>query len=305
MNGVSRRDFIKAGAVGGLSAFVIDPRVALASDPTVTPSSNPSGGQLRIAVVQMETVPGAVDKNRGRALALAAEALKNDPDIILFHEELLIGYVSNLRELAEPVNGTTTQAFQSLLMGSKSLVLWGLTERHGDKVYVAGTLVGASGVQANYRKTHLWWHSEGLRDEASHYEPGNELVTFMVKGHKCGVMICYDGDFPEVARCYANMGCSVLFWLNNRADRGYREVRGLARSNSMIMPTACCCGMDETSHICRGGSNITNFDGGLLSEIWDKEGVIYADVNPEDALKARLDNPMYRGRRPELYARYA
>jgi predicted amidohydrolase len=190
----------------------------------------------------METVPDAVEKNRAKALALAGEALKNQPDIILFHEELLIGYVPNLKDLAEPADGPTSRAFQSLLTGSRSLVLWGLTEREGDKRYVAATLVGTSGVQANYRKTHLWWHSEGMRKETAFYEPGNELVTFMIKGHKCGVMICYDRDFPEMTRCYANQGCGVLFWLNNRTSRGHNEVRGLARTNSIIMPTACCCG---------------------------------------------------------------
>ena len=28
-------------------------------------------------------------------------------------------------------------------------------------------------------------------------------------------------------------------------SRGHNEVKGLAKANSMIMPTACCCGKDE------------------------------------------------------------
>ena len=301
---VSRRDFIKYGAAGGLGALALDSRTAPAG-PEKSAEHEAPGGKVRLAVVQMETVPGAVEKNRARALAFAGEALNKGADIILFHEELLVGYVANLKELAEAADGPTSRAFQSLLKGSRSLVLWGLTEREGDKCFIAATLVGASGVQANYRKTHLWWKEQGLRHEPAFYEPGNELVTFEVKGHKCGMMICYDGDFPEMTRSYANLGCGVLFWLNNRGSRGHEEVRGLAGANSIIMPTACCCGKNEEGGDCRGGSNITNHDSGLLAEIWDREGVIYADVDPEEALKARAGNPWYIGRRADLYCRYA
>ena len=61
----------------------------------------------------------------------------------------------------------TAQAFQKLLSGTESLVLYGLTEREGDRCYIAATLVGADGVRANYRKTHLWWKDQGLRHEPS------------------------------------------------------------------------------------------------------------------------------------------
>jgi predicted amidohydrolase len=104
----------------------------------------------------METIPGAVDTNRAKALRFAIEALTHHPDLILFHEECLVGYVANCRDLAESKDGQTSKAFQSLLSGTDSHVLWGLTERDGDKIYIAATLVNARGVQANYRKTHLW-----------------------------------------------------------------------------------------------------------------------------------------------------
>jgi predicted amidohydrolase len=303
MMGVTRRTFIKIGATGSLSALALDAS-SVFSETSAPAGVGPPDGAIRIAVVQMETVPGAVDKNRAKALAFAAEALKNGADIVLFHEELLVGYATNLQELAEPAYGPTSQAFQSVLAGTQSFVLWGLTEKDAGTCYIAANLVSASGVQANYRKTHLWWHSAGLRRETSSYKPGNELVTFAVKGHKCGVMICYDGDFPETTRCYANLGCGVLFWLNNRTSRGHNEVCMLARANSIIMPTACCCGRDELLQNCPGGSNITNHDGTLLTDIWNEEGVIYADVRPDEALQARADNPMYKGRRPDIYARY-
>ncbi len=256
---------------------------------------------VRIAVVQQESIPGAVEDNRRKALHHAREALGAGADIILFHEELLVGYVANLRELAEEVHGPSTQAFRSLLQGSKSRILYGLTEREGNACYIAATLVGSDGVLANYRKTHLWWAATGLRHEPGYYLPGNALVTFDLKGYKSGVMICYDGDFPEMTRSYANLGCTMLFWMNNRESRGHREVKRLAETNSMIMATSCCCGKDESGVFCPGGSNITDMDGTLLCELWDREGILYADVHPDRVLEARRRNPWFVGQRRDLY----
>jgi len=299
---VSRRAFISAGA-GSFGALSVDVQGAPVTR-NVPASPEHAGDKVRIAVVQQNSVPGEVEKNRAKALAFAGEALAHDADIILFHEEVLVGYVDNLKDLAEEVNGPTNRAFRSLLSTSEALILWGLTERKGNSYYITASLVGANGVVANYRKTHLWWKAEGLRHEPTFYKPGNELVTFTVKGYKSGVMICYDGDFPEMTRCYANLDCTMLFWLNNRGERGHGEVVKLAETNSMIMAVSCVCGENELGYKCRGGSNITDHDGGLLSEIWDTEGIIYADVYPGAVKDARSNNPWYVGRRSDLYSRY-
>jgi len=136
---------------------------------------------------------------------------------------------------------------------------------------------------------------------ATYYSAGDRLVTFDFRGYRCGLMICYDGDFPEMTRAYANRGCAVLFWLNHRGSRGYAEVKDLAMRNSMIMATCCCCGVDESGNVCRGGSNITDAKGKLQAEIWDREGIILKDVYPAEVPKLRAENPSYHGQRPELY----
>jgi len=256
---------------------------------------------IRIAVVQQNGNPGRVDENRTKALSFAEQALARDADVMLFHEELLVGYVENLQALAEPLHGPTTQAFQALLQGTDALIIYGLTERDGVDTYIAAPVVSRNGVIANYRKTHLWWAAEGLRHEPSFYKAGDGLVTFDLEGYTCGLMVCYDGDFPEMTRAYANLGCSVVFWMNNRNSRGHAEVRDLAARNSMWMAVSCCCGPDETGHICRGGSNITGPSGDLLAEIWDQEGIIVWDVYPEAALVQRQQNPWFMGQRQDLY----
>ena len=274
-----------------------------------SPGAEPDAGKkadserqwIRVAVVQQETTPGAVEANRAKAIRFAREALRNDADVILFHEALLVGYVPHIHELAETVDGPSTRAFQQLLQGTDALIVYGLIERDGEDFYTSAVVVGADKIVAHYRKTHLWWRADGVRHEPTFFRPGNKLVTFDVKGHKTGVIICYDGDFPEMTRAYANLECTMLLWLNNRGSRGHREVLPLVKANTIIMATSCCCGKNEAGAACGGGSNITDKDGSLLAEIWDKQGIIYADVDPSAVPDARNQNPWFRGQRQDLY----
>jgi predicted amidohydrolase len=256
---------------------------------------------VRIAVVQQDHNPGGVTENRRKALASAQEALSKGADAILFHEELLVGYADDPRSLAEPVSGTTTNLFQQVLQGSSSQVIYGLTERDGDSCYISAAVVGAEGLKAHYRKTHLWWDATGPRYEPAIYRPGDHWTTFGVGGFTAGVMICYDGDFLETTRSYANLGCSLLFWMNNRGSRGYEETRQKAELNSIILATSCCCGTNERGEACRGGSNIVDADGRLLVELWDREGIIYADVEPGKVMELRRRNFNFVGQRQDLY----
>jgi len=271
------------------------------AEPHAVKQANSEGQTVRIAVVQQETKPGAVEANRAKAIRFAREALDNDADVVLFHEALLVGYVPNIHELAETADGPSTRAFQQLLQGTDALIVYGLIEQDGRDFFTSAVVVGAEGIVAQYRKTHLWWRAKGVRHEPTFFRPGNKLVTFDVKGHKTGVMICYDGDFPEMTRAYANLDCTMLLWLNNRGSRGHREVLPLVRVNTIIMATSCCCGKNEAGTPCGGGCNVTDKDGSLLAEIWDKEGIIYADVDPNTVPHARNQNPWFRGQRQDLY----
>ena len=303
---MKRRSFLRKTALSGLALNTFNGLLALEEDTRILSNSNWNKAHsgkttVKVAVVQQDGNPGEVETNRRKALDFAEQAIANGADVVLFHEELLVGYDKNLRKLAEPVNGESTKAFQKILKGTDSLIIYGLTEKDNNDYYISAPVVSETGVIANYRKTHLWWADEGLRHEPSYYTPGNKLVTFSLKGYLCGIMICYDGDFPEMTRSYANLGCTMLFWMNNRGSRGHKEVTDLAVRNSMIMPVSCCCGINERGEICRGGSNITGPKGELIAEIWDKEGIILGDVYPEQVDQIRKNNPWYQGIRPELY----
>ena len=82
---------------------------------------------MKIACVQQNHNAGKVRENREKAIGFAKEALGNGAEIVLFHEELLIGYHKDMKELAEPADGITTSAFAELLAGMEAKIVYGLT----------------------------------------------------------------------------------------------------------------------------------------------------------------------------------
>ena len=257
---------------------------------------------MRVACVQQNHNTGKIVENREKAVHFAGEAIDHGAEIILFHEELLIGYHKDMKELAEPVDGETTQAFMKILSGTETKIVYGLTEKKNGKFYISAPVVTKDGVIANYHKTHLWWSATGLRDEPAYYTPGDSLTVFEHGGHKIGILICYDGDFPEMFRSYAKLGCSMVLWMNNRSSRGPDDCCiEAAWRNSLVVATTCACGIDEAGYSCEGLSNVVDYRGNVLDVIKNREGIIYADVDLTEALTERERNPWYRGMREDIY----
>src|SRR6185437_11957107 len=71
-------------------------------------------------------------------------------------------------------------------------------------VYNAMVLVGPDGFIGKQRKIHC------SRDEAFYYKGGRELPVFDIGLSKLGIVICYDNQFPEIARILALRGAEVI-----------------------------------------------------------------------------------------------
>jgi predicted amidohydrolase len=80
----------------------------------------------------------------------------------------------------------------------------GLCEKEKDLVFNTQVLVGPDGYVGKQRKLHM------SRDEVLFYKGGRELPVFDVGFGKVGTVICYDNQFPELARILALRGADVL-----------------------------------------------------------------------------------------------
>jgi predicted amidohydrolase len=140
---------------------------------------------------------------------LIAEAARQKADLVVLGETLTYpGLGKKYHEVAEPVPGPSTDYFGGLAKQHDLYIVAGLLERVGSLVYNVAVLIGPDGkVVGKYRKVCL------PRGEVEGgITPGADCPVFSTRFGEVGLMVCYDGFFPEVARELTNRGAEIIAW---------------------------------------------------------------------------------------------
>jgi predicted amidohydrolase len=174
-------------------------------DQTVAPASR----KVRLATVQYVPSGKSPRRNCEEYAPMIAEAAKQQADLVVLGET--VPYV-NVRqspaENAETIPGPTTEYFGGLAKQHALHIAVSLYERDGHLVYNTAVLLSPAGqLLGKYRKVCLP-HGEVEKGVA----PGADYPVFQTKFGKVGLMICYDGFYPEVARALTANGAEVIAW---------------------------------------------------------------------------------------------
>jgi predicted amidohydrolase len=162
---------------------------------------------LRIGYIQNEPIYGQRDDNLQK---VAAQLQEIDADLVVLPEMFSTGYLfashDELLVMAEEVpGGPTTAALQEWATATETVLVGGLPERTGDRVYNSAVVMGPNGLLGIYRKLHLFL------DEKELFEPGTEEPTPINIGDvPIGILICFDWIFPEATRVLALKGAQVV-----------------------------------------------------------------------------------------------
>lgn len=179
-------------------------RVALQEVPA------PASRKVRLATIHYRPSGGKTPLDNCRQYEpLIAQAAKQKADLVVLGETLTyVNLGKTPAEVAEPVPGPVTAYFGEMARKHNLYIAAGLFERDGHLVYNTSALLGPDGqLVGKYRKTCL------PRSEVdAGVCPGHEYPVFETRFGKLGMMICYDGFFPEVARELANRGAEVIAW---------------------------------------------------------------------------------------------
>lgn len=165
---------------------------------------------VRLAAVHYRPKDGRTNGEKAAQFAsLIADAARQRADLVVLPETLT--YYQSGRspaDAAEPVPGPTTEYFGRLAKEHSLYIVAGLYERAGHLVYNVAVLVGPDGsLVGKYRKVTL-----PTNEAENGVCPGHEYPVFDTRFGKVGMMVCYDGFFPEVARELANRGAEVIAW---------------------------------------------------------------------------------------------
>jgi predicted amidohydrolase len=265
----------------------------------------------RVAAVQLAPVVGDLDGNVARATTALKQVLAQGADVVVLPELTTSGYVFETAEEARaaairPDDQRFAEWAALLATRPGAVLVVGFAEEADDALYNSSAIVTADGVQAVYRKVHLWDR------EKLFFRPGDARPPVVETTHgRIGTMICFDLEFPEWTRIVALAGADLLAAPTNWPlgprpnDERVAEVQiaiATARMNHMAIAFADRSGTERGVDWSEG-TGIVGADGWLRDTAGSGTGSASAD---HDLLESRNKGQtelvdLFGDRRPDLY----
>lgn len=258
---------------------------------------------LRVSLFQGPEFSSDVAGNLAAIDAAAAEAAGEGARILLTPEMSATGYdIGDLvAARAEPSDGAIHSAVTDIARRHRIAVVYGYPEWTPDGVFNAVQVVDASGrVLAGYRKTHLF----GELDRG-HFVAGTDLVVqFDFGGLRCGVLTCYDVEFPEAVRAHADAGTHWLLVPTGLMTPfeiiATHVVPTRAYESQMFITYVNRCGTEGDLVYC-GSTCAVSPDGSDLARAGRHEQLLTVDLDPGSLERSRAINTHLADRRIDLY----
>jgi len=243
------------------------------------------------ACVQIAITPNDVQANIKKGIIWLEKAVsEHEAELVVFPETVTTGYETNLTpeelwDLVDEAPGRITHDIQAAAKKLGVHVVWPTYRRAGERgaVYNSAILIGPDGeIIGIYDKTHPapWERIDG----GGWVQVGSRADVFETALGSIGMIICYDGDFPELSRLLAVKGAEIIvrasalqrsyeIWYITNAARAYDNHVYIVASN-LIGPDAC----DNYGF---GHSMIINPIAWRLAQARGTEEIISAKLDPD------------------------
>ena len=260
---------------------------------------------MKISCIQMDVRFADPEYNFRRASDLIRAAVKDgSPDVIVLPETFNTGFFprEGLADLADD-DGAKTKALIGALAKEYgvNVVAGSVANRRENGVYNTACVFDRGGREvASYDKTHLFTPS----GEDGFFVKGDHTASFTLDGVKCGLIICYDIRFPELARTLALEGLDVLFVVAQWPAPRIEHLRALTKARAIENQAfaVCCNACGRAGETVLGGrSSVVDPWGVTLAEAGEGEETIAADCDLAVLSGIRSSINVFRDRRPALY----
>ncbi len=229
----------------------------------------------------------------------------SEADIIVLPELATTGYVFETKDELLPFAeelpvGPQSEFFFKLAKNTDTLIITGIAEKEGTKLFNTQAVFYPDGEFEKYRKIHLFYQEKNVFDMAY-----NEPRVIEYKDIRIGLMICFDWAFPEHARILMLKGAHILAHSSNLVLPGLGQAGMRIRSieNRVFSITANRFG-EEMGFKFTGMSQIVSPGGEILTKAnEDEETLKIVSINLEEAENKNITplNNLKSDRRTELY----
>lgn len=273
------------------------------------------------AAVQVAPEPGPVDQALVKANCLkAAEAVERcvaetGAELVVLPESGSTGYATGLGpdelwDVVSAIPGPVTDPLAEVAARLGVHVVWGTYERGAERgvVHNSSALLDPRGdVLGVYRKTHLYVL------ERAWATPGDSVTVVDTELARIGMVICFDGDYPELCRIQAVRGAEVIARPSaflRSADIWDLTTRARAYDNHVYVVAANAVGGDAGGSLYFGNSMIAGPTAAVLGRATSQEGWVSARLDPDPLRRISPGSSVPQifdhlaDRNVALYARY-
>ncbi|TFG93586.1 MAG: carbon-nitrogen hydrolase family protein [Candidatus Atribacteria bacterium] len=243
------------------------------------------------AAVQIAVKPNDIKYNLEKVGFWLETAVKeHDAELVVFPESITTGFAPGipLEEFYDLLNfipGPETDQIGAIARKLKVHVVLPLYEKRKEKNVImnSSVLINDEGeITGVYRKTHPF-PTERIGG-GGWTTPGKEAVVVDTKLGKIGMIICYDGDFPELSRVLAIQGAEIItrpsallrsfeIWDMTNKARAY--------DNHVYVIAVNSVGADAEDNYYFGSSMIINPIAQKLAQARGTEEIISAKLDPD------------------------
>jgi predicted amidohydrolase len=248
------------------------------------------------AAVQVAPVPGRLTAESVKAnVVTCVEYLHRCVDatgahLVVLPEAATTGFSPGIEpeHLWDLVPDTVAEPIHDAARELGVHVVFGTYERGPERgtVYNTAMVVGPDGNRLGaYRKTHLFCGED--RSGGGWVTPGDTAVVVDTPLAKLGLIICFDGDYPELSRIEAVQGAEVICRpsaLLRSADIWELTNRARAYDNHVYVVATNATGVDPAGLIYFGNSMIVTPIAEVVARAASHQGWVSARLDPATAL---------------------
>ncbi|RSL29650.1 carbon-nitrogen family hydrolase [Salibacterium salarium] len=262
---------------------------------------------MKIAMYQMDIIPGNPDENRKKIAAWVKETVaSHHPDTIMLPEMWTTAYtLPSLSNIVDDENTDYTIAFLQELAVSYNITVFGGSHAVNTSAGVVNraSIIAKNGaVLSLYDKMHL----VPMLDEPDYLVSGTKMPSAAhYEDMKAIVGICYDLRFPELFRPLAAEGANLLTipaeWPAARESHWRSLLKARAIENQMYV-AACNRIGSYNGTTFAGQSMIINPNGDIILEgTPDQEETLIADIDITQTAETRKNIPVFTSRDSKKY----
>jgi beta-ureidopropionase len=246
---------------------------------------------LRVAIAQISVKPYAIEENIEKCVHWLEMAVKeHHAELVVYPETITTGFAPGMLleefyNLVTFIPGSMTQKIVEAAKKLKVHVVFPTYERGETPgvIYNSSVLIDDLGnIVGIYRKTHPF-PTENI-SAGGWTTPGREAKVFETRLGKIGMIICYDGDFPELSRVLAVQGAEIIVRpsaLLRSYDIWSLTNHARAYDNHVYFIGANAVGADAANNFYFGSSMIISPIGEKLAQARGGDEIISAVLDHE------------------------